>query len=145
MNTFPTGTRSVLGRCISAEVRARLAAERVNLRDFSERAGFASHNYPAIRLRDERPFTTDDVQLIANYFEVDPHAFVDAAYEAHSERLYDELLYAQRDAAPGPADDLAARRGSNSSDGAPNLDHLKGLPRAAAPKRRDTGQGDDDA
>jgi transcriptional regulator with XRE-family HTH domain len=32
-----------------------------------------------------------------------------------------------------------------ASDETPSLDHLKGQPRAAAPKRRDTGEGDDDA
>lgn len=31
------------------------------------------------------------------------------------------------------------------SDDASSLDHLKGQPSAAAPKRRDTGEGDDDA
>jgi len=90
---YSSGTTSVLGRAISAEVRGRLAAERLNLREFSQAAGFASHNYPAIRLRDERPFTADDVQLIANYFEEDPHEFVKKAWQNHSERLYDELLF----------------------------------------------------
>jgi transcriptional regulator with XRE-family HTH domain len=33
----------------------------------------------------------------------------------------------------------------NSSDDGSSLDHLKGQPSAAAPKRRDTGEGDDDA
>jgi transcriptional regulator with XRE-family HTH domain len=36
-------------------------------------------------------------------------------------------------------------RGRKASEPTPSVDHLKGQPRAAAPKRRDTGEGDDHA
>jgi len=92
MDTFPSGTESVFARAIAAEVRSRLAALRVNQRDFATDAGFSSHNYSSTRLRDEKPFTVDDVEKIARYFDEDADAFVNAAVQNHGERIWGELL-----------------------------------------------------
>jgi transcriptional regulator with XRE-family HTH domain len=92
MDTFATGTESVFARAISAEIRARLAAERITGRQFAKAAGFTSQNYLAIRLRDERPFTLDDLERVCRYFGEDVPAFVQAAYQNHDERIWTQLM-----------------------------------------------------
>lgn len=62
-----------------------------------------SQNYVAKRLRDEAPFTLDDVAKIAFEFGLDAHAFVRES-QRHYERVlkdldaaYDEIQYADLD------------------------------------------------
>lgn len=86
--TFPTGTRSALGREVSAEVRSRMAAERIGLREFAANVGFSSHNYVAIRNRDEKAYTLDDVELICHYYNEDPHVFIRKAIERHGDLVW---------------------------------------------------------
>lgn len=93
MSTFPTGTETPFARAVSAEVRAVLAARRMNLRELAKGAGFKSHNYVAIRLRDEKPFTLDDIERIVAFLEGDSTEaweFIKRADQAHSERLWIE-------------------------------------------------------
>ena len=91
MKTFPTGTATPLARCISAEIRARLAAERKSQRDLAAMVGATSHNYWSVRLRDGKAFTLDDLDLICAAWGVEPEDFVKAATENHIERVYAEL------------------------------------------------------
>lgn len=63
------GTQSHLGRCVSAEVRARLAAIRMSGATLAKLTG-KSQNYIAKRLRDEAPFTLDDVEDIVEALEM---------------------------------------------------------------------------
>lgn len=95
MSTFPEGTRWPFAREVSAEVRGRLAAKRMALRTFAEEAGFASHNYVAIRLRDEKPFTLDDLDQIAAYFDEPVQQFIDSAINNQG-GIVEEALNAAR-------------------------------------------------
>lgn len=95
-HSFPTGTASVIGRCVSAEVRARMASSRWTQRDFVTRAGFRSQNYVSIRLRDEKPFTLDDVEQIAEAFgEDDPAAFIQTAHDRQGDQVWEQLMAAK--------------------------------------------------
>lgn len=90
-NYFTVGAASILARCVSAEVRARLAAERITGREFAARIGM-SQNYFATRLRDEKSFTIDDVERIWEGFaddEQDVDTFISMAYKNHRERIWD--------------------------------------------------------
>lgn len=58
-----SGSKSSLARAVSAEIRARLAAQRTSGKKLAETVGL-SQNYIAKRLRDEAPFTIDDIELI---------------------------------------------------------------------------------
>lgn len=91
MQTFPTGTATPLARCISAEIRARLAAERKTQRDLAAMVGATSHNYWSIRLRDMKPFTLDDLELICAAWDVDPGEFVSTATANHLDWVYEQL------------------------------------------------------
>lgn len=64
------GTRSWLGRCVSAEVRSLIAASRISGIELSRRVG-RSQNYIAKRLRDEAPFNLDDIEAIVTGLGVD--------------------------------------------------------------------------
>lgn len=93
MSTFPTGTETPFARAVSAEIRAVLAARRLTLRELAIGAGFKSHNYIAIRLRDEKPFTLDDVERIVAFLEgesTEAWEFIKRADESHAERLWIE-------------------------------------------------------
>lgn len=96
MTSFPEGSRSPFARAVSAEARARMAARRITLRELAAAAGFSSHNYLAIRLRDEKPFTLDDVDRISQFFEESALEFLSAAYDHHEDRLYMEALDLER-------------------------------------------------
>lgn len=91
MAVFPRGTQTPFGRAISAEIRAIMAARRVTGRELALAAGFSSHNYLAIRLRDEKPFTLDDLERICHWLEEDEHAFVKRACDNHYERIWAEM------------------------------------------------------
>lgn len=84
----------MIARCVSAEVRARLAALRISQREFAERGGWTSHNYVAIRLRDEKPFTLDDVEMILSVFSdgiEEPHKFIKDAWDRHMDAVWDQF------------------------------------------------------
>lgn len=108
VTNFPDGTRSPFARAIAAEVRALLAVRRVGLRPFASEAGFDSHNYVAIRLRDEKPFTLDDVDRICGYFEEDPIEFVARADRNHRSRYESEAVVATHLAMSDVEDHLRA-------------------------------------
>ena len=93
---FPDGARSVFARAVSAEVRAAMAVRRMTIRAFATGAGFSSHNYLAIRLRDEKPFTLDDIDMICRYLDEDPVAFMKRAYDLHSEAIWVESMDARK-------------------------------------------------
>ena len=99
---FAEGTHSVLARSITAEIRARMAAQRISGKALAEQIG-VSQNYFATRLRDEKPFTLDDldriVQVIAG--EADPHVFIQQAHERQGEAVgnlsLDEFMLAAKE------------------------------------------------
>ncbi|HEY0889596.1 MAG TPA: hypothetical protein VGE38_08300 [Nocardioides sp.] len=116
MTDFPAGTRSAFARAVSAEVRALLGAYRLSLRDFASAAGFSSHNYLAIRLRDEKPFTLDDIDLVCAYFEFDASEFLRRCYENHIERLWAEAdLERSRGGLSAVDDNLGAAASTESA------------------------------
>lgn len=86
---FSTGSSSILARCVAAEIRARLAAQRKSGKWLAEQIGL-SQNYVAKRLRDEAPFTLDDIELIVEAVELgsDPHDFIVRAFRRHNEEIY---------------------------------------------------------
>lgn len=87
---FPAGTQSPFARAVSAEVRARMAARRMGLRELAMAAGFGpSHNYLAKRLRDAAPLTVDDVDALARFFGETGEEFVARACSNH---LADQLV-----------------------------------------------------
>lgn len=91
MLEFPSGTKSPFARMIAAEVRARIAAARMGQRELASDAGFASHNYLAIRLRDERPFTLDDVEQLCTFYEEEPKHFIETAVRNQADMVYAAL------------------------------------------------------
>ncbi|KRB73047.1 hypothetical protein ASE01_19930 [Nocardioides sp. Root190] len=90
MPPFPDGTATAFARSVSAEIRAVMAARRITGRELALAAGFKSHNYLAIRLRDEKAFTLDDIELICAYLEEDAHELIRRAHENHMDRLMAE-------------------------------------------------------
>lgn len=90
MILFPYGTLTPFARAVSAEVRSAMAARRLSVREVAHQAGFKSHNYLAIRLRDERPLTLDDVELICEYLGEEAVDFVRRAHRLHDERYWVE-------------------------------------------------------
>lgn len=105
MPDFPGGTSSTFARAVSAEVRAAMSARRVTLREVAKAAGFGSHNYLAVRLRDEKPFTLDDIDLICIWLEEDPPVFLGRAWENHWERISYEAENASRERRVPDVDD----------------------------------------
>lgn len=69
-----------------------MAAYRLTIRRLAAEAGFKSHNYLAIRLRDEKPFTLDDVDRICGHFGEDPEEFIHRALINHGERYWIESM-----------------------------------------------------
>lgn len=68
---------SSLARAVSADIRARLGAERRSGKWLAEQIGL-SQNYVAKRLRDEAPFNLDDLAAIAEAFGIAPAAWLDS-------------------------------------------------------------------
>lgn len=68
---------SSLARAVSADIRARLGAERRSGKWLAEQIGL-SQNYVAKRLRDEAPFNLDDLAAIAEAFDIAPTAWLDS-------------------------------------------------------------------
>jgi len=92
MSNFPSGTRTAFARAVAAELRALMAVERVSVRELALGIEDRSLNYLAIRLRDEKPFTLDDVEQICVFLNHDVESFVQRAYENHYERFQAEAL-----------------------------------------------------
>lgn len=107
MDTFPSGSKTVFARCISAEIRSRIAvAKDVTGQKLAVKIG-RSQNYVAERLRDEKPFTVDDIELVARFFDDAPGEFVQSALR-HLDLVYDELEAAwdaARASSIGPIED----------------------------------------
>lgn len=104
---FPDGTASVFARTISAEIRARMAAQRITGRKMADLTGM-SHSYLAKRLRDALPFTLDDLDRILGVWDEDGPSFMEAAWNNHFERIAFEAEDAR--AAARPAGDLDRAR-----------------------------------
>ena len=83
---------SSLARAVSADIRARLGAERRSGKWLAEQIGL-SQNYVAKRLRDEAPFNLDDLAAIAEAFGIAPTAWLDSTRGAAAK--------AAREFAPG--------------------------------------------
>ena len=71
---------SSLARAVSADIRARLGAERRSGKWLAEQIGL-SQNYVAKRLRDEAPFNLDDLAAIAEAFGIAPTAWLDSKHD----------------------------------------------------------------
>ena len=84
---------SSLARAVSADIRARLGAERRSGKWLAEQIGL-SQNYVAKRLRDEAPFNLDDLAAIAEAFGIAPTAWLDSTRGAAAK--------AAREFIPGP-------------------------------------------
>ncbi|QPK81151.1 helix-turn-helix transcriptional regulator [Schaalia sp. ZJ405] len=82
---------SLLHRCVSAQIRALMAARRVSGKSLAEQIG-TSQNYVAKRLRDEATFTLDDVEKIMTTVFHSPHVttadFILDAYERNINDVY---------------------------------------------------------
>lgn len=83
------GTRSSFGRIVSAEIRGRMAARRISGKQLAALAGM-SQNYLATRLRDEKPFTVDDIEALKVHIADDEDLvpFLTRAYENQSDEVY---------------------------------------------------------
>lgn len=84
---FTSGALSPLARAVSAEIRSEMAVQRVTGRALAGAAGYASHNYVAERLRDEKPFTLDDVDRLCRAMDVDSADLIQRAWRNHGPRL----------------------------------------------------------
>lgn len=69
-----------------------MAAARMSGKKLAALTGM-SQNYLATRLRDEKPFTLDDISEIidALYDDIDPQKFVEQACERNSESIWHEV------------------------------------------------------
>jgi len=85
---FESGTRSLVGREVSAEIRARLAAQRISGAKFAAQVSMSQH-YLATRLRDEKPFTLDDLAVIVERLgDDDVWQFVKEASERNGDAVF---------------------------------------------------------
>lgn len=91
MRTFPNGARTVLARTISAEVRSRIGADRALTGQKLAASIGRSQNYMAERLRDEKSFTVDDVEALAEYFGEHPAEFIAGASDRWGEQVHEDL------------------------------------------------------
>ena len=101
----------MFARCVSAEVRAQMAAVRITARDLAGRVGF-SQNYLSIRLRDERPFTLDDLPRVieALGYDGEVHEFIADATKRHTDNVW-ATVPSERDSSAAPSViDLASKR-----------------------------------
>lgn len=88
---FSSGTASTFARAVSAEIRAQLAAQRTSGKTFAATVGM-SQNYLATRLRDEKPFTLDDISVIVDELRPDISAseFIAEANRRHGESIFND-------------------------------------------------------
>ncbi len=119
-----------LNAAVAAELRAERAAQNLTVQQLAERSEVP---YPSLRryLAAERHIDVSVLHALANALGTTSGELISAA----EERM-------RRGARPTV---IRTDFGANQSEGAPNLDHLRGLPSAAAPVRKDKGEGDDDA
>lgn len=75
-----------------------MAARRISGNQLAGSVGM-SQNYLATRLRDEKPFTLDDIAKIVHALDdrTDPHDFILKAFDNHAEVIGDEWMLAARD------------------------------------------------
>ena len=94
---FDTGTSSILGRALTAEIRSRMGAKRISGKKLAELVG-VSQNYLAKRLRDEAPLTLDDVASIAEVLDptIGAQEFVQVAYDRQHEELWVDVISRSR-------------------------------------------------
>lgn len=104
--------------------QARWDARIGSVRELARRAGM-THTSLNKRMAGEVVFNVRDLTALGQALDVHPG---------------DLLRRAQAAVEDGTAVDTAG-----PSDPASSVEHLRGLPSAANPKRRDTGEGDDDA
>ena len=79
--TVPAGRTPESGptaRAISEEVRVAMARRRITAKELAESAGMSA-NYLGKRLRDEAPFTFNDIEAICKALDEGVWAFLDAA------------------------------------------------------------------
>lgn len=76
VKTQETGATTPFARAVTAEVRSLMGAHNITGRSLSERIPGRSNNYVAERLRDEKPFSVDDLAAIAAAFGVTPAQLV---------------------------------------------------------------------
>lgn len=139
MDDFTKGTRTAFARAISAEVRAIMAARRISGRTLADGAGLSSHNYLAIRLRDEKPFTLDDLAGICSYLDEDSvEAFVTRASANHLEHQWVLGMEERRAAKDAAADKLPTLADKRKRRALPEIQQ-----EAARPKRKKPKMGDD--
>lgn len=116
-------TQTAFARAVAAEIRALMGVHRMAVRPLADRAKLTdasgkprTHNYLAIRLRDEQPLTLDDVDRIAPVFGLTGEALVRQAVRNH---LADVLglspAVAARDAEVA-AEQAARRTAAQSED-----------------------------
>jgi Helix-turn-helix. len=100
-----TGSRSPVSRAVSAEVRAILGAKRLSGKKLAELMDL-SQNYVAKRLRDEAPFTLDDIDLMVDALDLDYSAatLISNAYDRYHDDI-DGAMFLEN----------AARSGSNAA------------------------------
>jgi|SRR5690625_1240797 len=81
------GATTAFAQAVAAEVRAELAAQRISGSELAKRVGL-SQNYIATRLRDEKPFTLDDIEMIRSALgaAVECHEFIARAWARRSGR-----------------------------------------------------------
>jgi transcriptional regulator with XRE-family HTH domain len=123
------GPEAGLNAAVAAELRAERAAQNLTVQQLAEKS--------------EVPYAT-----LRRYLAAERHidvATIAALAEALDTTAVELVMAATERLQRGSGANVIAGDFGNSSDDASNLDHLRGLPSAAAPKRRDTGQGDDDA
>lgn len=112
------GTTSDLGRCVSAELRARMAALRVSGKTLALKAGM-SQNYFAKRLRDEAPFTLDDIESLVSVLLddlVDPTTFITQAYERNQDEVWTATAQLERETREAKKSPSAAGSGAGRVD-----------------------------
>jgi transcriptional regulator with XRE-family HTH domain len=138
-------------KALGAEIRSWRGRRNLSREELARRAGISATTMG--RIEREGPVDVSHTWAIADVLGIPLATLVERAEHAVAVAYRDnrslslpgeerEQMWRDID---DEHDDLAARRQSDSSDAASSLDHLRDLPSAAAPKRRDTGQGDDDA
>lgn len=90
------GSKSDLARCVSAEIRARMGAQRWSANRLAPLARM-SQNYLSVRLRDEKPFTLDDVEALLEVLAPaqDWWQFFKEASERHAEDVWADMEHVE--------------------------------------------------
>lgn len=119
-----------LNAAVAAELRAERAAQNLTVQQLAERSDVP---YPSVRryLAAERHIDVSVLHALATALGATSGELISAAEERLSRGGRPSVIRTDSDA--------------NRSDRDRSLDHLRGLPSAAAPERKDTGQGDDHA